>query len=128
MKDDRAFVLCVEDDPDTQVLLGVLLEQRGYRFQAVGNCADALSLLREGRVSLLLLDNQLPDGAGIDLCQEIRQFNKQLPIVFLSGAASDKDRDVALEAGANAFLTKPVALDALFHTVARWTNISSDTQ
>ena len=121
-----SFVLCVEDDPDTQEMLGMLLQERGYRFKAVDTCADALSLLRRDRVSVLLLDNQLPDGAGVDLCREIRQFNKDLPIVFLSGS-DDSARDVALRAGANAFLTKPIELEALFSTVARWAQVSSDS-
>ena len=127
MKDVRSFVLCVEDDPDTQEMLGVLIEQRGYRFRAVGNCAEALALLREDNYSLLLLDNQLPDGAGIDLCKEIRRFDKRLPIVFLSGTTHINAQEVALNAGANAFLTKPVALEALFSALNEWTSTSADT-
>jgi two-component system OmpR family response regulator len=126
MKGARLFVLCVEDDPDTQEMLRVLLEQRGYGFRAVDNCADALALLREADFSLLLLDNQLPDGAGIDLCQEVRRFDKRLPIIFLSGATNIDTREIALRAGANAFLTKPITLEALFHTLTEWTAISAE--
>jgi DNA-binding response OmpR family regulator len=127
MNDAGSFVLCVEDDPDTQEMLGVLIEQRGYRFRAVDNCAEALALLREDNFSLLLLDNQLPDGAGIDLCKEIRRFDKRLPIVFLSGATHFNAQEVALKAGANAFLSKPVALEALFSALNEWTSTSADT-
>lgn len=127
MENVRSFVLCVEDDTDTQEMLGVLLKERGYSFKAVDNCAAALDLLREGEVSLLLLDNQLPDGDGIDLCQEVRRFDKKLPIIFLSGSAYDNAQDIALEAGANAFLTKPIELEALYRTLDRWSSVSADS-
>jgi CheY-like chemotaxis protein len=127
MKDVESFVLCVEDDLDTQEMLGVLLQERGYRFKAVDNCSDALNLIREVKVSLLLLDNQLPDGAGVDLCEQVRRFDKNLPIIFLSGSAYESAREVALRAGANAFLTKPIELEALYRTLARWATVSADS-
>ena len=127
MKDVESCVLCVEDHPDKQKKLGVFVKERGFRFKAVDNCAEALNLLRQVKVSLLLLDNQLPDGAGVDLCEEVRRFDKNLPIIFLSGSAYDSAREVALRAGANAFLTKPIELEALYRTVARWTTISADS-
>jgi DNA-binding response OmpR family regulator len=120
MGDDPPLVLCVEDDPDAQQMLKVVLEEGGYRFAGVNTCADALRLIREGDVAVLLLDNWLPDCTGIDLCRQVRQFNKQLPIIFFSGAAYNYDRDAALEAGANDFLTKPCSLEELFSTLIKY--------
>jgi DNA-binding response OmpR family regulator len=120
MGDNPPLVLCVEDDPDTQEMLKVVLEDGGYRFIGVNSCADALRLIREGDVAVVLLDNWLPDCTGIDFCRQVRQFNQQLPIIFFSGVAYDYDRDAALEAGANDFLTKPCSLAELFSTLNKY--------
>ena len=92
MEKNRKFILSVEDDPDTQEMLGVLVKQRGYYFQAVDNCADALRLIRDSDPAAVLLDNLLPDGNGIELCRQVRQFNKKVPIIFLSGSGFGLNR------------------------------------
>jgi DNA-binding response OmpR family regulator len=119
----RPFVLCVEDDLDTREMLQILLEERGYAFKAVDTCAEALRFMRENKVDLLLLDNLLPDGNGIELCQQVRLLNKHLPIVFLSGSTYGDEREVALQIGANAFLSKPLEIKKLFDTLAEYAPI-----
>jgi len=116
----QSSVLCVEDDLDTQEMLRVLLQERGCRFTAVDNCEEALRLIQENHLSLVLLDNVLTDGTGIDLCRKVREFDKQLPVVFLSGSAYDEERVTALRVGANAFITKPFALDELFAVLSKY--------
>ena len=108
------LILCVEDDFDTQEMLGVLIRQRGYNFKATGSCAEALRMAQQEEVALILLDSLLTDGNGIDLCRQIRHLNMQTPIIFISGTAHREERDEALQAGANAFLTKPFELNDLF--------------
>jgi DNA-binding response OmpR family regulator len=112
----KPVVLCVDDDYDTVEMLKILFEERRYGFRWASTCADALQIIREGGVSAVLMDNKLPDGSGIDVCQKVREFNKELPIVFFSGA--HQDCGLALRAGANAFLTKPCTLNELFGTLA----------
>jgi DNA-binding response OmpR family regulator len=124
MSSGQSFVLCVEDDLDTQEMLRVLLQERGCRVTAVDNCADALRLIKENDLSLVLLDNILTDGNGIELCQKVREFDKKLPVVFLSGSAHDGERELALEVGANAFLGKPFALNELFAVLSIYIHIS----
>jgi DNA-binding response OmpR family regulator len=116
----RPFVLCVEDDLDTQEMLQIMLEERGYSFKAVDTCAYALNFLREKKIDLLLLDNLLPDGSGLDLCVQVRRFDKNLPIIFLSGSSYGDEREVALSLGANDFLSKPLEVKKLFDTLARY--------
>lgn len=124
MDKNRKFILSVEDDPDTQEMLGVLLKQHGYYFQAVDNCADALRVIRDSDPAAVLLDNRLPDGNGIELCRQVRQFNKRIPIIFLSGAGFGPEQEEALESGANVFLTKPLKLDNLFTTLVRYAPVA----
>lgn len=114
MNQGAPVVLCVEDDRDTQDMLRMLLQQRGYKVKTTDNCGDALRLLRENNIALVLMDNLLSDGNGIELCAQVREFNKQLPIIFLSGSVYENAHESALKSGANAFLTKPVVLKELF--------------
>jgi len=123
MSSRQSFVLCVEDDPDTREMLRIMLQERGCRFTAVDNCRDALRLIEQADLSLVLMDNLLPDGNGIDLCRTVREFNKNLPVVFLSGSNPD-ERERAMEAGANAFLTKPFALEELFAVLSDYVHLS----
>lgn len=124
MSSGQAFVLCVEDDPDTQEMLRVLLQERGCRFIAVDNCEEALRFIKGNRLSLVLLDNVLADGNGIDLCRQVREFDKILPVVFLSGSAYDEERATAFKVGANAFITKPFALNDLFAVLSEYIPLS----
>src|ERR1044071_5511992 len=114
MIDHSPVILCVEDDLDTQEMLRVLLSDRGYKFEVAGTCADALRLMGEKKIALLALDNSLPDGTGVELCKQVRKFDKKLPIIFVSGSAHDDERQEALESGANAFLTKPLVFNEFF--------------
>ncbi len=114
MPSSLSVVLCVEDDVDTQEMMRVMLMGWGYDFEVAGTGADALRLIRERELAAVLLDNSLPDCTGIHLCRRVREFDTRLPIIFLSGSAHDHERQQALASGANAFLTKPFVMDALF--------------
>ena len=114
MSDGSPFVLCVEDDVDTQEMMRVMVGGWGYGFIAVGTCAEALRLIREKDLKAVLLDNSLPDCSGTDLCRQVREFDLHLPIIFLSGSTQPEERRLAEISGATAFLSKPVAFDALF--------------
>ncbi len=124
MNRNRKFILSVEDDPDTQEMLALLIEQCGYSFGAVDNCADALRLIRENDPDAVLMDNMLPDGNGIELCRQVRKFNKQVPIIFLSGSGFGDEREEAIRSGANAFLTKPLMLEKFFATLIEFAPVA----
>ncbi len=119
MQSAAPLIFCIEDDADTREMLEILIREHGYRFASVDNCKAALSFIRENEVAIVLMDNLLPDGSGIDLCREVRQFDRGLPIIFLSGSGVQKDYDLAMEVGANAFLTKPYSLEELFSLIDR---------
>lgn len=114
----RPVVLCVDDDDDTLEMLRILIEDRGYDFRSAASCSEALSFIRQCTANVVLMDNLLPDGSGIDLCRQVREFNRDLPIVFFSGAQQEAER--ALAAGADAFVGKPCPLDELFGALARY--------
>ena len=113
MFSSSSVVLCVEDDADTQEMMRVMLGGWGYGFEVAGTGAAALQLIHERKLAAVLLDNSLPDCTGIQLCGQVRQFDTRLPIIFLSGSAHDEERQRAMASGANAFFSKPFAMDVL---------------
>src|SRR3954471_13677230 len=120
MSNSFSVVLCVEDDVDTQEMMRVMLGGWGYGFEVAGTCAAALHLIRRRKLAAVLLDNSLPDCTGIQLCSQVRQFDTRLPIIFLSGSAHDVERQMAMDSGANAFISKPFAMDALLDVLSTY--------
>ena len=100
-------VLYIEDHEDTRELVTLVLEQRCFEVVTGSTIASGVALAGSGHFDLYLLDSWLPDGSGLDLCRQIREFDRVTPILFYSAAAYDIDRDLALKSGAQAYLTKP---------------------
>jgi DNA-binding response OmpR family regulator len=98
---------------DTQEMMRVMLSVWGYGVEVAGTCAEALRMIRETELAAVLLDNSLPDCTGIQLCGEVRRFDQRLPIIFLSGSAHEEERQQAIALGANAFVSKPFAMEVL---------------
>ena len=70
---------------------------------------------------LYLLDTRFPEGSGLDLCKQLREFSPQTPIVFYSGNAGEPDKAKGLAAGADAYLVKPDS-DTVAATIFRLLN------
>ena len=100
-------LLCVEDDPDTQEMLTLLLKSLGIPAKVVSNGEECLRLSRLEYFEMYLLDAWLPDCDGVDLCRPLRELNPSACLVFYSGAAYDSDRQRAMDAGADAYIVKP---------------------
>jgi CheY-like chemotaxis protein len=120
MSSRSSVILCVEDDVDTQEMMRIMLGGWGYGFEVAGTGADALRLIHETKPTVVLLDNSLPDCTGIQLCGQVRQFDTRLPIIFLSGSAHDQERQLAMDSGANAFISKPFTMDALLNVLSTY--------
>jgi DNA-binding response OmpR family regulator len=116
----RKRILCVDDDEDTRNLMRVLLGTYGYEAVIAASVSDALESARSGGLALCILDHWLTESNGIDLCQQIRAFDSDTPIMFYSGAAYKADIQKGLEAGAQAYLVKP-DFDHLKPTIDRLT-------
>src|ERR1700752_765717 len=112
-------VLFVEDDADTRELMSFLLKSEGYQIVLAANYDEALLLARVMRFDLIMMDNWMPGGSGIELCKTLREFDATTPIIFYSGAAYDHDKREAFACGAQAYLTKPTDIDTLTDTIAR---------
>jgi two-component system, OmpR family, response regulator len=111
-------ILCVEDDPDNCAMIAALLRLAGYDVITASSVAEALKMAEHYDFDLYLPDRRLPDGDGIELCKEIRASDSKIPIVFYSAHAYAGDKQSGLDAGAQAYLTKPAHIDELERTIA----------
>jgi DNA-binding response OmpR family regulator len=102
-------ILLIEDDTDLYSLLKYNLEKEGFALAGSQTGRGALELCRQVRPDLILLDIMLPDSDGLDICKRIRQDPdlSATPVIFLTARASETDRIVGLELGANDYVVKP---------------------
>ncbi len=115
----RKRILFVDDHEDTRVMMSVLLDQYGYDAVIAASLSDALESARSGGLALCILDHWITEGSnGIELCQQIRAFDSDTPIMFYSGAGYQADIRNGLDAGAQAYLVKP-DFDHLEQTIDR---------
>ena len=109
----------VEDDEDTRELVTYLLARSNYEVVSAESYDDALLMARTNQFDLYLIDNWMSGGSGIDLCKKLREFDPWTPILFYSGAAYERDKQQALDAGAQGYLVKPVDYDELIEEISR---------
>lgn len=107
---NRTQILLVEDE--VHIAQGIIfnLEADGYQVVHVETGAAALVALESVHFSLVVLDLMLPDMDGLDICQQIREGNKRLPILILTARGDERDRVRGLELGADDYMTKPFNL------------------
>ncbi|KAI9432310.1 response regulator receiver protein [Russula earlei] len=109
-------VLVIEDEGDMCILLNILLESKNVKVSHVKTLLDAMLFLKEEQPSLILLDNRLPDGYGIDFIAFLKANYPSIRIIMISGVDAAAE-DVALEAGADTFLAKPFTKQKLHHSI-----------
>lgn len=102
-------------------MLNALIAQANYEMKSAGTVAETLRLARSESFDLYLLDSRFPDGTGVELCRKLRAFDPLTPILFYSGATFESDRQRAIDAGAQAYLTKP-SIDGLVETITSLVN------
>lgn len=103
----RSHILVVEDDATSRVTLAGYFENEGFRVTEAEDGADMRAAFSRGDVDLVLLDIRLPgDDDGLALLKEIRQ-QSDIGVIMVTGKSDDVDRVVALEIGADDYVTKP---------------------
>ncbi|MFQ6613333.1 MAG: response regulator [Fidelibacterota bacterium] len=124
---DRSVILVVEDDHTSQQLMHFFL-RKDYDVRLAASVSAAKEQLADGRVDLILLDFSLEgDEDGLDLARWLRKVEdvrKNTPIIALTAHAFTTDRDNALEAGCDDFLTKPIRQTDLLNVIQKY--VSSD--
>lgn len=103
---EKPTILVVEDEPAIADTIVYALESEGFRCRRLEVGAGVVELLDREPVALVVLDIGLPDMSGIEVCRRIRQRH-EVPVIFLTARASEVDRVVGLELGADDYVTKP---------------------
>jgi DNA-binding response OmpR family regulator len=106
MLNKQLTILAVDDDADFMDYLKEALELEDYRVVTACNGNDALELFKDQKPSLILLDVMLPDIDGCVVCKRIRKISS-VPIIIVSGKASEEEKVVGLDSGADDYITKP---------------------
>jgi two-component system response regulator VicR len=116
--DSSRKVLVVDGDAGTRRDVRAACESDGYVVFEADTGAEALRLHQQGRPSLVLLEVSLPDGTGFDTCRELRKADTSVPVIMMSTRSDEIDVVVALEIGADDYVTKPLRLRELMARVA----------
>jgi DNA-binding response OmpR family regulator len=117
MSHPRRRVLCAEPHEDTCSLITILLERQGHEVVSAKTVSECIELINSDPFDLYMLDDDYIDGTSIELCKRLREKTPGTPILFFSAQAFERDREMALAAGASAYLTKPDDLFEIVHTI-----------
>ena len=116
MKQNKYVILLVEDESNIRSLVATMLDTAGYQAIVAGSCADAKTLYASYLPDLIILDLGLPDMDGMNLLNFVRQ-NSLTPIIVLSARTNESDKILALDSGANDYVTKPFSSGELLARV-----------
>ncbi len=111
-----ANILVVDDEPQIRRVLRTTLSFRGYVITEASTGEEAIELARKVKPDLILLDVNLPGISGIETCRELRR-GSETPIIMLTVRSAERDKVVALDAGADDYVTKPFGIEELLARV-----------
>ena len=103
---NKRNVLIIEDEGDMCLLLNIILNDEDLQLEHVKSLAGAAAYLQSNHPDVVLLDNKLPDGFGVDFMRIIKKLSPASKIIMITGYDPSAG-DVAIENGADLFLTKP---------------------
>ncbi len=113
-------ILLVEDNPNTQTLVELILSGAGHRVTLAENGRQALEALQKGRFDLVLMDGQMPIMDGFEATRQIRLQGIETPIIALTANAYEETVDLCRQAGMNDYLKKPFRLDGIQSMLEKW--------
>jgi DNA-binding response OmpR family regulator len=103
-------ILLVEDDVEISNLLSLHLQSEDCQFKACAKGEEALSEISTNPFQLIILDINLPDINGLELCKRVRKLDATTPIMMLTCLGEETDKVLALELGADDYVTKPFGI------------------
>ncbi|MGN1086661.1 MAG: response regulator transcription factor [Porcipelethomonas sp.] len=109
-------ILIIDDDEDLSFIISEMLESYGYGVTCAHDSESAFELLAENTYHLILLDINLPDTTGFELCRELRRIST-VPVIFASARTSETDRVTGFDIGGDDYLPKPYSMKELLSRV-----------
>lgn len=126
--DKKTSILLVEDEENLHEALKLNLELEGYDVSSAYDGASAIHAIKDEYFDLIILDVMLPEMDGIQVTENIRISNNEVPILILSARNSSADRVLGLKKGADDYLTKPFNLEELLLRVNKLINKNKKLQ
>ncbi|KAA3656976.1 MAG: response regulator [Chloroflexi bacterium] len=113
------LILIVDDQADTRRMLGMLLNFNGFQVNEAFDGVDALEKIQTAKPDAMILDVMMPRMDGITLCKKLRNHPQtvDLPIIMLSGKTTLEAENEGLQAGANSYMFKPMAVQLLLENI-----------
>ena len=112
-------ILIAEDNDSNFVLMTYILK-KFYQFDRAKNGQEAVEMVDKGQYDIVLMDIKMPVMTGLEATKLIKAKYPDLPVVALTANAFDSDRQAAMEAGCDDFLSKPVSSEACLSTIKRF--------
>lgn len=114
--DTKRKVMVIDDDRDLAFLVQDLLTDSGYEVLLAYDMEDAYNKLADQKVDVILLDINLPDGLGFELCEGLRKISN-VPVIFASARTSEDDKVRGLDIGGDDYIEKPFSLKELLSRI-----------
>ena len=111
-------VMLIDDDPGIHESLRAVVEEAGYEFCGALGGREGLRLLDDEHPDLLLLDVMMPGMNGFDVCQQMREEGRRIPVIFLTAKNDIVDKSTGFKAGADDYVTKPFSIPVLLKKIA----------
>jgi len=107
MPETKCRILFIDDHEDASEMMKLILSNEDYEVVTAVTIGEALKQATKSEFDLYVLDRNLPDGSGLELCQKLTQLTPAVPCIFYSGDAYAIHRSEALAAGAQDYIAKP---------------------
>jgi len=119
IKHSETVILLVEDEPDQRALLTIRLEANGYKIITADTGAEVLSIAKEKKPSLILLDFFIPEINGLKVCESLKGDGetKDIPVIMQTAAGESDIEQQCITKGATACLRKPFSAEKLLLTI-----------
>jgi DNA-binding response OmpR family regulator len=119
---EKPVIVAVDDSHEMLDILKTVVADAGYRFFGAAGASQCLRLVRDVEPDLILLDIQMPETDGFELCRQIRAVEawKDIPVAFVTARRTAQDVKAGIAAGGNDFITKPFDPKSLLARIERW--------
>ncbi|CAN2189628.1 OmpR Response regulators consisting of a CheY-like receiver domain and a winged-helix DNA-binding domain [Candidatus Nanopelagicaceae bacterium] len=122
MSKDPRSILVVDDNEDIRNLLSLVLQKEGYEVFLAPNGSEALEIIKNNRLDLILLDVMMPELSGLEVLSNIRgnknNIISSIPVMMITAASTVSDIDAAIEIGASSYIIKPFRNENLIGKVS----------
>ncbi len=112
--------ILVAEDNDSNFILMTYILKKYFQFERARNGQEAVEMVEKGDFDLVLMDIKMPVMDGLEATKNIKASHPDLPIIALTANAFDSDRQLALDAGCNDFLSKPVSSEQCLKTIHKF--------